>query len=175
MSAHTHRPRPQPRRRPVLLTGLLPCLLRGLRSGAGPAAGERGSASLELTILAPAVLLIVSLLVLVGRVSHAQIAVDAAAWAAAREASIARTSVAARTGASSTASIYLTQQGITCTARAVSTDTSGFRVPAGQPAQVEVTVACTVPLGDLALPGTPGSITLTGEATSALDTYRERS
>ncbi len=136
--------------------------------------GDRGSAALELTILAPGLLLIIGLLVLAGRVSHAQIAVDSAAYAAAREASISRTSAEARADASSIAATSLSQQGFVCASQSVSTDTSGFGVPVGQPAQVDVDVACTVRMSDLALPGAPGSVTLTGSATSVLDTYRER-
>ena len=37
-----------------------------------------------------------------------------------------------------------------------------------------VAVATAVPLADLAIPGLPGSMTITGTASSPLDTYRER-
>jgi hypothetical protein len=56
----------------------------------------------------------------------------------------------------------------------VDVDTSGFRVPVGLPAQVRATVTCVVALGDLALPGFPGSRTVTATAVSPVDTYRER-
>jgi hypothetical protein len=45
----------------------------------------------------------------------------------------------------------------------------------GQPGQVTATVTCTVRLSDLtAVPGMPGSRTLTATFVSALDPYRAR-
>ena len=42
----------------------------------------------------------------------------------------------------------------------------------GVPASVTVTVGCTVDLHDLALPGLPGTKTLSSTYTAVLDTYR---
>ena len=56
----------------------------------------------------------------------------------------------------------------------VALDVAGFAVPVGLPAQVMATVTCVVALADLALPGFPGSRTVTATAVSPLDTYRER-
>ena len=56
----------------------------------------------------------------------------------------------------------------------VSTSTGGFSVRVGQPAQVSTTVRCTVSLGDLLVPGLPGSVSMSATQTSVLDRYRER-
>ena len=52
--------------------------------------------------------------------------------------------------------------------------TTGFATPVGTPATVSATVTCVVELSDLALPGVPGTRTVTVTVTSPLDTYRER-
>ena len=64
---------------------------------------ERGSVSLELAILAPALLLLLGVLVLAGRVETSSAAVEQAARAAARDASLARTPDAARSTATASA------------------------------------------------------------------------
>ena len=141
-----------------------------LRLGSG---GQRGSATLELAILAPALLALIGFAVLAGRIVVADGAVEQAAAAAAREASLARTPTAARTAADTAAADALRQQGITCTPLTVSVDTAGFAVPVGVPAQVSATVSCTLALGDLGVPGLPAR-THTETMTSPLDTWRGR-
>ena len=73
---------------------------------------ERGSATLELAILAPVLLLLLGLVVLAGRVQVAAGAVEHAAMSAAREASLARTVDGARATASSAAARELDGQDI---------------------------------------------------------------
>ena len=130
--------------------------------------------TLELAIVFPAVLLLLGVVVLAGRVQVASGAVEHAAAAAARQASLARTADAARTSADATAGETLAQQGITCSPRSVVVDTAGFAAPLGRPAQVAVTIRCTLPLEDLAIPGFPGAYTISADATSVLDRYRSR-
>ena len=140
----------------------------------GPRDGERGSMTLELAVLAPALLLLVGLLIIGGRVAIATGSVEAAARDAARTASIARTPAQASTDATATATTTLTAQGLQCSNTTVEVTTAGFAVPVGQPAQVSATVTCQVALADLALPGLPGTRLVIGAATSPLDTFRER-
>ena len=140
----------------------------------GPRHGERGSMTLELAVLAPALLLLVGLLIIGGRVAIATGSVEAAARDAARTASIARTPAQARSDATSTATTTLTAQGLQCSTTTVDVSTAGFAVPVGQPAQVSARVTCQVALADLVLPGLPGTRAVTGAATSPLDTFRER-
>jgi len=137
--------------------------------------GDRGSMTLEMVIVAPAMLLILAVVVFAGRVVIAGQSVDHAAAEAARTASLARTAPAAQAAADTAARDSLAQQGLRCSSTSVSVDTAGFSVPAGTPATISATITCIVDTADLAAPGIPGSRTVTGRASSPLDTYRERS
>ena len=128
--------------------------------------GDRGYAPVELAPVAIVFLIFLGLLITAGRTTLARLAVSAAARDAARQASISRTPAAAQAAA-------LRGDGQDC-APSVTVNTSGFAVPAGQPAQVSATVTCTVRLSDLAVPGLPGSRTLTATFTSPLDPFRAR-
>lgn len=133
---------------------------------------DRGSVTVELAILTPALILLLCALVLAGRVQTSASAVEQAARSAARDASLARTPDAARSAAAAAAASEL---GTTsCAATAVTVDTSGFGARVGQDGVVTATVSCTVSLADLAVPGLPGVRTITAQATSPLDRYRTR-
>lgn len=136
--------------------------------------GERGSASLELVILAPALLLILSVIIFAGRVAIAGQSVQQAAEEAARTASLARSRGDANTTAAAAARDTLAQQGLECTAVTVNVDTSGFNAPIGQPATVTATVTCPVKVGDLMIPGLPGTRTVKATASSPIDEWRQR-
>lgn len=135
---------------------------------------DEGSATLELTILAPALLVVLSLAILAGRIETTSAVVEHAAAASARDASLARTPTAARAAALSTAKDSLDSQGVDCRSLNVAVDTGGFQVRAGTASVVRVTVDCVVPLADLALPGVPGTRSVKASMTSPLDTYRSR-
>jgi Flp pilus assembly protein TadG len=130
--------------------------------------------SLEFVVLAPVLIALLGLLVLAGRVAIAANSVEAAADEAARSASISRTAAGARAAGADGARRALGEQDLRCSTVQVDVDTAGFAVPVGAPAQVRATVTCVVQLADLALPGFPGSRTVTATAVSPLDTYRER-
>ena len=147
-------------------TGNLGILARGRRDG--------GSVTLELAILTPALLMLLGLVVVAGRIEVASAAVDQASAAAAREASLARTPVAARAAATRTATANLAAQNLHCTDVRVTVDTAGFAVPVGTPAQVTARVTCTLSTGDLSVPGMPGTRTISASSQSSLDTYRGR-
>lgn len=138
------------------------------------ARSEAGSATLELAILAPALLLMLGLVIVAGRVVAAGGAVEQAAAAAARGASLSRDARAAQERADRVARSSLAEQGIVCLPMRSRVETTGFAVAIGSPASVSVEVACTVTLGDLSIPGLPGSRRIAARATSPLDTYRER-
>ncbi|GGB91498.1 TadE/TadG family type IV pilus assembly protein [Cellulomonas carbonis] len=137
-------------------------------------AGDAGSATLEVAILTPALLLLLALVVFAGRVQVAAGAVEHAAAVAAREASLTRTAGAARTAATTAATIDLDGQDLRCATSTVTVDTAGFARPLGSGSHVTATVTCTVSIADLAIPGLPGTRTLTATATSPLDRYRAR-
>lgn len=138
-------------------------------------AGQRGSATLELAVLAPVLLILLALIVAGGRIQLAGGSVETAARDAARQASIARTPAAARAAAVSSARATLNSEGLSCSGLSVSVDTAGFATPLGQRAHIEADVACTVPLADISVPGLPGTYRMRAMATSPLDANRGRS
>ncbi|MGY1684928.1 TadE/TadG family type IV pilus assembly protein [Geodermatophilus sp. SYSU D00867] len=136
--------------------------------------GERGSVSVELALLAPAFLLLLSFAVLAGRAQIAEGAVQEAARAAAREASLARDAATAAALAGEQAERTLAAQDLRCEGTRVDFDTAGFAAPPGEPGDVTVTISCAVGIADLLAPGLPGSITVEAAFTSPVDAYRER-
>ena len=140
-----------------------------------PRTDERGSAVLEAVIGLPAFLLFIGLIIFAGRIAIATQAVDSAAAQAARTASIART----QSTAESTAPLRSHQQAgrastSTAPEPAVRVDTTASPPRSGNPRPVTATVTCVVNLADLAVPGVPGTNTVTATASSPIDTYRER-
>jgi Flp pilus assembly protein TadG len=136
--------------------------------------GERGSATIEAVIVVPAFMLFVALIVCAGRYAVARQVVESAAAESARSASIARTHGDATREARTAAARSLHDQQLRCASQQVRVDTSGFEVPAGTPASVTATISCVVDIGDLTLPGVPGTRVITASVTSPIDTYRER-
>lgn len=134
---------------------------------------DHGAVSLEVIMLAPAILIVLALIIGFARVGQANMNVDSAAYAAARAASISRTPGEASGSAREAAQDVLTQKGLDCPAD-VAVDTSAFNSAPGESGAITVTVTCPVPLGDLAVPGLPGTRTVTGEGSSVLDRYRGR-
>jgi hypothetical protein len=145
------------------------------RLAARKAKDERGNAPLELVLIAPIILMLIGLIIAVGRTSIAQGAVDAAARAAARQASIAPSEGVAQQAALSGAMAALRSDGLDCRPT-VSLPGLGvaFGTQPGQLAEVHARVVCVVQLSDLVVPGVPGSIRLTATFTSPLDPYRSR-
>jgi len=135
---------------------------------------ERGSAVIELTLLVPALAVMLGLLVGGGRLWFARTTIQEAAQTAARSASLARSADQAASEGTAAAKSSLATGGLVCVNPAVSIGTQAFSVPVGSPATVTSSVSCSVLFGDVFLPGMPGTITLSGSGTSALDTYRSR-
>jgi Flp pilus assembly protein TadG len=163
---------------------------RGLLPGQGPARGllaqpwrswarpdrDRGSAAVEAAVLAPAVLALIGVAIVGGRIQVSGAAIETAAHDAARAASISRTAAQARTAAHAAADATLTQTGLHCARLTVAVDTAGFAIPVGQPATVSADVTCVVGFADLvAVDGLPGGKRLHARFTSVLDNYRTRS
>ena len=136
--------------------------------------GDRGSAAVEMAVLAPAIIALFVVLMIAGRISTARQAIEAAAFDAARTASLARDGGDAQTRAEAAATATLAAQGLTCSSITVTVDTSQFAVPVGQPAHVTATVVCHADFSDIALPGMPGNTTLSSSFVSPLDQYRKR-
>lgn len=139
------------------------------------ASSDRGSAApaLELVLITPAIVLIILVGVAAGRTATGESRVQQAAAAGARAASTEHTPMEAEAQAQSVVTASLRDQGIDCASAMVTVDAAGMQAPPGVPAHVTVTVACTVTWSDLAIPGWPGSHTVTATAASPLDPRRE--
>ena len=135
---------------------------------------EGGSATVEIVMLVPALLLTLGLIVAGSRVWFARTTVNEAAHTAARTASLARSAGEAGATGRSAGAQSLATGGLRCASTAVEVNTAAFAVPVGIPATVTATVRCRVGFTGLLLPGLPGSIDLQATGSSALDTYRSR-
>ena len=94
-----------------------------------------------------------------------------AARDAARAASLSRTAAEATDRAAGTASVALAGSSVTCVGGPdIDVDTAAF-APGGA---VTVQVSCPVRLGDLGLPGLPGTKLVTAQASSVIETYRSQ-
>ena len=131
---------------------------------------DRGSASVEMTVLVTPVFVVLALfVVLCARSASARIDVDSAAGVAARAASLARSPAAASAAASQAAAQALAGRSITCARLNVPVDTSDFR----RGGSVTVRVECSVMLSDLGLLGVPATRTVTATATVPIDVFRQ--
>ena len=134
---------------------------------------DSGSVALEAAVLTPALIALGLLIVAAGRIAVGHTRIESAAASAARAASLARSWSAGVDAARSEAVSSLAGDHVTCSR--VSVQLQGdYSTPIGSPGQVTVRVSCVASLSDLALPGLPGSRTVTATATSPLDTYRGR-
>ena len=144
---------------------------QSLFRGARP---ERGHAvAVEATIIIPALVLFVALVIVLARDSLAQQAVGASASQAARAASLERSPGSARAAAASAAGSALVDAGLFCRSRQITVDTAALNAALGDPSSVSVTVTCVV-VHDVALPGFPQQRRISETRTSPVDTYRGR-
>jgi Flp pilus assembly protein TadG len=132
---------------------------------------DDGAATIEVVILAPALLLMITLAIVAMRIEVAGEAVDTSAHDAARAASISRNADDARTAALAAAQTTLNADGLTCVTLTVTVDTSQFSRAIGAQAAVTATVTCDVNLSSLAVPGMPGHKVMTSTFTSEIDRY----
>ncbi|MFV2198839.1 TadE/TadG family type IV pilus assembly protein [Nocardiopsis sp. LOL_012] len=130
--------------------------------------GDRGSASVELVLLAPVLVLALMLMVAAGRQVSAALITRDAASAAARAASLQRDAASARAQARATAERELAGRGLACASSHASVDATRF----GAGGTVSVEVACTVTVIDLG--GLGGQHTLRASASSPIDPYKGR-
>ncbi|MGN7157852.1 TadE/TadG family type IV pilus assembly protein [Dietzia cercidiphylli] len=135
---------------------------------------DRGSEPLELAIVVPGILLIIGTVIAAGLVALAHHRVTHAAHEAARTASVSRTHAEAQRTATAAAQTALRGEGMTCINPSVRVDPAGFRTAPGMDGVVTVHVSCTVSWSALGLQGVTGERTVTAQATSPLDRYRER-
>jgi Flp pilus assembly protein TadG len=133
----------------------------------------RGSISVELVVLAPALVLLLLLLGAGGRVVEAQGHLDGAARDAARAASIARSALQAGELARQAAVADLGPASW-CAPRSIVALVSGYPaagpLPAGG-ADVTVTVSCEVAMSPFTVLGFTGQMRFTGQAVAPLDPF----
>ncbi len=128
---------------------------------------ERGSLSLELTLLVPVLLVFVAFIAGAAALGRARSDVDDAAWEAARAASLTRSGVDADLAAQQAVERRLAGEWWSCTNRSVAVDLSRFQ-PGGT---VAVVVSCGVRLADTGL-FLPGAAQVRARAVEPLDLYR---
>ncbi|WP_082554469.1 TadE/TadG family type IV pilus assembly protein [Aeromicrobium sp. Root495] len=129
---------------------------------------ERGSYSLELAICSVLAIMFVLLIVGLGRMSLASQRVTAAAFEAARSASLERDDAAAGEAGRTAARKSIADRGLSCAQLTVQINTTNER-PGGA---VRARVTCVARLSDLALSGLPGSKTYVADATVPIEQYR---
>jgi Flp pilus assembly protein TadG len=129
---------------------------------------ERGSASVELAVVAPALVILMLLVVFAGRAAGTDAQVTRAAGAAARAASLRQHPTDAAADARATAADNLATAGIACDPLDVDVDLANFRAGGA----VAVTVTCHVPMSDMALLGVPGTRISVATAVEHIEHYR---
>jgi hypothetical protein len=127
---------------------------------------ERGAAAVELAVLAPALVVLMLLVVAGGRVTTTDATVRRVAADAARAAAMARTAEAARTAAVATAEGVLS--GGLCRDLETSVDVADF----GPGGRVVVDVSCGVEFRDVAVLAFPGQRTFHAVGIEVIDRYR---
>ena len=129
---------------------------------------QRGSASVELVLLAPVLVGMLCLVAAFGRVQNAHAVIDAAVRDAARAASIERTASAAQRSGERAALAGLNADGYRCDPLNVDVDTTGFAADA----EVTVTATCTLRLSEVTGMGIHTSTTITSRFTEPIDRFR---
>lgn len=129
---------------------------------------ERGSAPVELTLLAPVLLVILLVVVGLGRMAHARQQVESVSADSARAASLERNTAASRGVAQAAARSSLDRAGLSCVSMDVDVDVSNYR-PGGT---VRVTVSCTSQMSDVAMAGFPGNRQFTSTSIVPIEIWR---
>ncbi|GGV52605.1 membrane protein [Streptomyces spectabilis] len=147
---------------------------RGRVERAGRPPRDRGSYTLEALLCLVVLVPFLGILSAYGLAGLGDSTAANAATAAARAASEAADPATAQSRARQAALNSLDQAQRTCTSSVIHVDTSRFPTGPGQSGGVTVRVNCTIPLAQLAVPGLPGSKTLTATRHSPADRYVAR-
>lgn len=134
---------------------------------------DAGSVSLELVVVAPALLLLVVAIIAGGRLAQARQAVELASAQAARATALAPTPAAGAGAGRIQAASAVAALGLRC--RPITTvSAAGLARQAGTPATVSVAVSCRVRLRDVAVPGLPGSVVVSASTVEPVDRWVSR-
>lgn len=129
---------------------------------------DRGSVAAEVAVVAPALLMLMLLVVYAGHVAEADGDVRRAAAEAARAASLRQLPEAATAAASEAAQANLAAAGVACNPLTVDVDTTNF-APGGT---VTVDVTCLATLDAVSLIGAPRQREYRARSVEVIDTYR---
>lgn len=129
---------------------------------------ERGSVAVETAVVAPALVVLLLLVVFAGRVAQAEGDVRRAASEGARAASLEQYPENAELAAKDIVTANLAASGVVCGRLDTTVDTSDFS-PGGS---VSVTVRCTASMADVALLGVPGERVFESRSVEVIDRYR---
>jgi Flp pilus assembly protein TadG len=126
---------------------------------------DRGSAHVELVILAMVSFLFVAMIIFAGRLNVGSASAEAAARSAARAISVARDPQAAVADARADAASTVRLGSAMCASMRFEPEISA--------AEVRVTITCRVDLSEATLLRVPGSMDVTATAREVIDQYRE--
>jgi Flp pilus assembly protein TadG len=129
--------------------------------------GDQGSFTVELVLWTPFLAAVLALIVASGRIVAAGSDATGASRDAARAASLQTNMTSAKAAAQQAARDSFGRQGDRC--HKLTVDVRGSVAPGGL---VTVSVSCTARLSDLAIPGAPGSRTLSATSTVPIETTR---
>jgi Flp pilus assembly protein TadG len=129
---------------------------------------QQGSVAVEMAVLAPALVVLLLLVVFAGRVAQADGDVRRAASAAARAASLRQDPSDAEAAGRQTAAANLADNRVGCARLDTEIDTTRFFAGGA----VAVTVRCTASMADVSGLGVPGRRTFTARAVEVIDRYR---
>ncbi len=132
-------------------------------------ARDAGSATAELVIVAPIILVIMAATVVLGRLVLVKQQVVDAARSAAEAAAVWPTPAQASEAAALSASYDLVQDHADCLTSKVAVNTSQL-APGGS---VAVTITCLVPSGTSLIPGLPSAMSISVSASAPVEIYRE--
>lgn len=127
---------------------------------------DRGSIAVEMAIVAPALVCVLALVAIVGRLGNSKLDLDAAAQSAARTIAIARSPQDAVDDARESAAATLRVGSPTCREWTFDAEVTTT--------EVTVEVTCVVDLSTTSLLPVPGSKTFSSSATEVIDRYREQ-
>jgi Flp pilus assembly protein TadG len=128
----------------------------------------RGTAAIELTLMAPVLMVILLFVVGLGRMAHARQQIESVAADSARAASLERNTSNSEAAAKTAAEQSLGDAGVSCTNLNVEVDLSSYQ-PGGR---VTVTVSCQTKLSDVTMAGFPGSRTFTATSSVPVENFR---
>lgn len=129
---------------------------------------DAGSATLELVLLTPLLVLLALVVMALGRITDARVRVEDAAHQAARAASLTYDGRQTEQAATEAAASALSTDGPGCHTRTVRLRHSALRPDS----TVTATVTCRTQLRDLLGARLPGAVDITASSTSPVDRYR---